>query len=181
MRTFLTNLSICFILLFRLSAISQTTEETENWITNKININDKNNYGSQELKGEEYVYFKDGFLFNRTTTGFDKKNIYISWSKVRIKDIKKISFGENTSLEGNNKWIELSLFADKGKIYGCNDPKSAKSVPNYEFSINPEQFLIQVRLEPDFISSGLASRMEKALLHLVQKYGGKLEIEKEPF
>jgi hypothetical protein len=155
---FLLNISLLF---FANIANSQTKEETQDWISEKINY---------------FSYSDDIQVFYNYTISYDQTNMIIksncktkisgfnSTSEISyhipIKDLYKIRF----ETKQNNVWLYLKTKSESIKIF---------SEINYEMTNN-----VEILLEKSFLENDMRNRMEKAFTHLIKLYGGIVGEEK---
>lgn len=149
-------LSISFLLFINFT-YSQTKEETQAWISEKINY---------------YSYSDDIKIFYNYTMSFDESNMIIKSNcrtifsgfdstsdlsyVVPIKDLHKIRF-EN---KANNVWLYLKTKSNSIKING--------EMKNQ----------VEILLENSFLENDMRNRMDKAFTNLIKLYGGSVGEEK---
>jgi len=154
-----------FILLFVSicnNLISQTKEQTSNWLIEKLNENSELNDG---LNNETICYIKDSNLIEKTyNKTFNTTTIF----GIPIKSITKI-----TVFKDKNSFT-FSLFCDRNCIN-----KQINSIVGEIEEDNKKDLSLDINNN----DSTLYQRIPKALVHLIKIYGGnaKLIYYKEPF
>ena len=151
------------IILFGINfAFSQTKEETENWLIDKLN---EHSHIEGGISDEVVCAIEDGNIIEESyIKTFNTTTIF----GLPIKSITKITVFKN-----KNKYT-FSLYCGTN----CVNQKINKIVGKTE-----ENTIKELDLEIDKNDSTLVERIPKALIHLVKLYGGnaKLVIHKEPF
>ena len=170
------------ILLFSSTiAMSQTKQETETWINNNINQFPVS-YGDNPNDPENRIVIEDGILYFYYHLENRKENYFSGiWNKINLNDIKNIEYSYNESVGLNNRWLQLNLNFDEGKCLQrqLNYPHESKN--NNDYKLVPDRQWITMRLNGNFVKDGMKPRIEKALVHIIKLYGGKVSIKKEPF
>jgi hypothetical protein len=172
---------ILFLLINTTILFSQTKKNTEEWINNNINYYPVS-YGNNPISISERIEIEDGILYFYYHWKKDVDNYFSgSWSKINLKNIKSIEYSYDKSPDIDNKWINLTLNFQKGKCYERDAlyPNDSKNQNGYQ--IQPERTIIKMRLNLDYVDSGMKLRIEKAFAYLIKQYGGNTIIKKEPF
>ena len=178
------KITLILLLLIPTLLLSQTKKETEDWINNNIN-NYPVNYGDNPIEVVENIIIDGSSLYFYHHWNRQDDNYYSgTWTKINLKDIKSIEYSFDKSPGLNNKWIELHLNFNKGKSYQGKSQYPNEFRDNISYQILFDRTAIIMRLNMDFVESGMKKRIEKALLHIIKSYGGNAivkTVKKEPF
>lgn len=162
MKKIITIFCILF-LLFINCAYSQTKEETQDWISEKISY---------------YSYSDDIEVFHDYSITFDKSNIilkdnfrakiggndnsFVITFIIPIKDLHKIRF----EAQQHNVWLHLKTKSNSIEYFVNNN--SNKKIINK----------VEIILEKSFFENDMKNRMDKAFTNLIKLYGGFVGEEK---
>lgn len=173
--------TILFILISNAILFGQTKQETEDWINNNINSYPVD-YGENSFEFFENITIEDGNLVLYNHFKSKNSNYYTgNWFKVSLKDIKSIDYSYDKSPGLDNKWINLKLNFIEGKSLEKKVTFPTNAQEQSVYKKNPEKAVIVMRLNMEYVQSGMKQRMEKALLHIIKLYGGTAIIKREPF
>ena len=148
-----------------ISTFSQTKKETEDWISEKIELY---SYSNEYDIFNSYIitYDEDNMIvknnFKSITNGYETK-FTLSYS-IPIKEMSKIRFEE----KGSNVWLILKIKGGAKSIKKSVDTESGYNYTNE----------IEIILEKSINDDNLKNRLTKAFNHLVKVHGGKVIEEK---
>lgn len=155
------NMKKLFYLFFLISfsLFSQSKQETETWIVNKLDKYKRvENYARDLWIENNKIFYKEE---------------YGKVSNLEIKEIKDVRiFEENLKLTSGEKIIfcSIELWCGKNNCVKVNYANS-KSRENKK--------LVSILLAPEFKEDDLFNRMGKAIKHLIKLNGGKATLNRK--
>jgi phosphomevalonate kinase len=156
---------ILLILLILISqfSISQTKEETINW----LNLN-LENYGDNSIMGTYQIEIKDDsdygeylFFIKKSWNPLLEKNTYDYYSFLP----KVISSVIMSGKSRTNSTLDIFIISNSKSIY----------VPQ------KEEFISEIAIHMKNGNNEMTKRIQKGLLHLIELMGNKIEPQKELF
>ena len=161
--------------------MSQTKEETINWIND--NINDYPvTYEDNPIDVVERITIEDEYLYFYHHWKRTDDNYYSgSWNRIKLKDILSIEYSKDSAMEGGKKWINLYLNVKNDSFYDAKVENEFQNKKSIQYSLNTDRTAIVKRSNMNYLESGMDKRIEKALLHIIKLNGGKAFVKKEPF